>query len=57
MRIDTFKLKVKVLLLLNRLAYGCRMYERRPRKPEARCYTCAQRGGYFLCMRSKKLSK
>jgi len=56
MRIDPFKAKVKLLLILNRVVNRCRMYES-PAGPENLCHVCAGRGGYFLCWRSMKLAK
>jgi hypothetical protein len=53
-RVNTFKLKVKLLLFLNKLVRRCRM-GRRPASPGDLCELCARRGGYFLCRRPQRL--
>jgi hypothetical protein len=54
-RVNTFKLKVKLLLFLNKLVRRCRMYERRPGSPGELCEVCARRGGFFLCRHPQRL--
>jgi hypothetical protein len=50
-----FRYKVKSLLLLNQMAYSCRMYKKKPKKIEALCYLCNMRGGYLRCRRSRQI--
>jgi hypothetical protein len=53
-------LKRKILLFINLTVYRiitpCRMYDRKPKRPESVCYLCAMRGGWLRCRRSRQLS-
>lgn len=53
----TIKLRIQLLFFLNRIFKRCRMYEKKPAKPEILCSRCAEKGGYFLCRRSRGLKK
>jgi hypothetical protein len=52
-------LKRRILLFINltlyRLITPCRMYDRKPKRPESGCYLCAMRGGWLRCRRSRQL--
>lgn len=50
----TIKLRIWVLFILNRIFKRCRMYKKKPASPEVLCHVCAEKGGYFLCRRSRK---
>jgi hypothetical protein len=60
-RVNTFRLKVELLLFLNKLVRRCRMHDmydmycRLPASLREVCGLRARRGGFFLCRRLWRL--
>jgi hypothetical protein len=49
-----FATKVRLMLFKGQLESPCRMYSSRPQHVDMLCLTCAEKGGWLRCRRSKQ---